>query len=219
MDDNVPIAEINIYFPYTHVCILCASLDARWEYTAKLAGPITLAGGNDRLAVTIPAKVDANFGFHGDLARIFAFDKKNATAAAEISFASALRADSRFCPALVDTTLGYRWLQGPEIEIIGKNSVFGACIGPWRYNFATYLDPVIRDAMPGAVAELQKWHCVRAGADGTAEDLAQLLVSGRPAIRRAHVPQYQAPGPVLPRPRRDRARPGAGRAFRCAGVA
>lgn len=149
------IASIELRDPIFNTCILCESLDVHWGYTAALAGPITVSGGNDRLAVTLPARVDAHFGFGGELARIFALDRKNAAVAAEVSFASALRADSRYCPALVDTAINYRWLQGPELEIIGENCFLGACIGPWRYNFASYVDPTIRPGIAPAIAELQ----------------------------------------------------------------
>lgn len=150
------IAKIEIRDPIFNSCILCESLDVNWRYTAGLAGPVTVSGGADLLSLTMPVRLDGGFGFGGALAGLFGLSNKTVAAAAELSFRSRLRADQQFCPAFHDTTLDYRWLQGPEVEIVGQNCVLGVCVGPWRYNFASHIDPTIRAAIPGIVGEIER---------------------------------------------------------------
>lgn len=150
------IGKIEIRDPIFNSCIFCESLDVNWRYTAGLAGPVAVSGGADLLSLTMPVRIDGGFGFGGFLAGLFGLNNKSVAAAAELSFRSRLRADRNFCPAFHDTTLDYRWLQGPEVEIVGQNCVLGACVGPWRYNFGSHIDPAIRAAIPGIVGELER---------------------------------------------------------------
>lgn len=138
---SAQIAEIRIVDPIFHSCIFCASLDAHWHYQVGLAGPVGVSGYQDRLSLNLPAHLDSGFGLGGDLAKIFSLSDKSVTATVDIQFSSGLKADLRYCPAPDAPRLGYRWLEGPDFEIIGKNCIFDACVGPWRYNFAAQIAP------------------------------------------------------------------------------
>lgn len=139
-------------------CIICESLDANWHYTAGFppGKAIVLSGGQDRLAVTVPAKMDGGVGFGGDLADLFDLEDKSINAEVEATIASGLRADINFCPRFIGPSLNYHWITPAQIEVVGKNCIFGACVGPWRINFASLIDPHIRSAIPRVLAELEK---------------------------------------------------------------
>ena len=149
------IAQIRILDPVYHNCIFCETLDVDWHYQASLAGPVVLAGQRDRLSVTVPTQVDGRFGLDGKLARLFAIQDKRVEATAELTVSSGLKADLQYCPSLDGATLTYRWLKGPNVEVVGRHCIFGACIGPWNYNFARQIEPRIKAAIPGIVAGMQ----------------------------------------------------------------
>lgn len=149
------IAEIRILDPILHNCIFCETLDVDWRYQAGLAGPVGLAGLDDRLTVTLPAQVDSNFGFGGDLARLFSIHDRQVGAALDITVSSGMKADLQYCPALTGSTLAYRWTREPQVEIVGRHCIFGACIGPWNYSAARHVEPRIDAAIPAIVADMQ----------------------------------------------------------------
>jgi hypothetical protein len=149
------LASWDLRDPIFHGCIFCGSLDADWSYTAGLSRPISVSGAQDRISITIPAGLNGRAGLAGDIANLFSLSGKNLSAQVEANLRTGFSADRRYCPAASGVTLDYRWLQGPEVEVIGQNCAFGLCVGPWAYNFAGSVDPEIRKRLPQMVAGLE----------------------------------------------------------------
>lgn len=133
--------------PIFHGCIICASLDADWEYSAGLFGQITVTGQSNKLWIGVPARIDGKVGLAGDIARLLSLNGKSFKAGVDARFGSGFGADSRFCPKVRDVSIEYNWTDGPSFEIIGKSCLGDLCVGPWNYDLRPHLEPEIRKAI------------------------------------------------------------------------
>ena len=152
------IAKVRIEKPWPFSgCLICESLDAKWNYTVSQPAPITVTGEpvQNKLVVNVSGALSGGAGFGGEIAKWLSLSNKNFDAAVEVRFESGLAADQNFCPTLTGIYLKYRWLTPPRVELIGRSCVLNglACFGPWNLEFEGAVDNSIKPKI-GEVKDL-----------------------------------------------------------------
>jgi hypothetical protein len=108
-------------------------LDARYQFSVKRGGPITVvrsASVPNGVRITLPLSFKGSAGFRGDLAKILDLDKKNFKGAFVATIDATLDIGSDWCPK-VATKTSIDWKNQAEIEIVGDVWVpVGALAGP-----------------------------------------------------------------------------------------
>lgn len=149
------IASIEVTGPFG-IVLGRVDLDAHWNYTVTQPAQVRVKGGQDKLTISLPAQIDGGAGFGGDLAAILKLDNKNFGAAANFLFESGLRANTQFCPELINPDLDYQWITPPYVELVGESCILDACIGPWGINLESQVNPKLRPMLQKVAADLQK---------------------------------------------------------------
>ena len=137
-------------------CFICEYVDVIWHFQASQPSPITITGGSDRLALTVPAAITGGAGFNGEIAKWLSLRDKSFDAAAAVTFSTGFAADRNYCPTLTNPELSYAWIRNPTVELVGENCVFGYCFNAWRLDLSRIADKAIGSKLSDIAGSLQQ---------------------------------------------------------------
>jgi hypothetical protein len=135
------------------VCLPCLHADLYWDFTAYKLANISISGRNNELAIRLPAGADGEARIGGDLAKYLSLHKRFGVGVV-VDFGIGLDVDSSFCPHPTSSHADFAWSPQPYVEVVGRNCLFGACVGPWRLEFGSYAEPAIRGQLSAVNATL-----------------------------------------------------------------
>ena len=143
------------------VVLFDESVDFDYRVTYGRRGPITIGRSGDRIEVNLPLQFSGQGGLAGSFAQFLSANAKNFRGSGTLTARAYVRVDENFCPRLVDAQASFRWIEGANVDVIGRNCIpvgFGqnACIGPWALDVSKFLNASIQQSLDAQIRSINE---------------------------------------------------------------